>query len=42
MDSSSCELSLCFCCMVRQKICCMPDDTTDIAATVRPSGLSLI
>ena len=42
LDSNSCELSLCFCCMLRQKICCMPDETTDIAATARPSGLSLI
>lgn len=29
----------CFCCMVRQKICCMPLDTTDIAAMTVPSTL---
>lgn len=32
-------MSLCFCCIVRQKICCMPLETTDMRATTRPGML---
>lgn len=41
LDSSSWDESLCFCCMVRHRICCMPDDTTDMPATSRPPVLLL-
>ena len=39
LASSSWLARLCFCCMVRQKICCMPLDTTEIAAMTVPSTL---
>lgn len=34
--SSSALLSECFCCMLRTKICCSADDTTDTAAIIAP------
>ena len=40
LAKSSWDDSLCFCCMVRQKICCMPLEMTDMAATAMPAGLS--
>lgn len=39
LASSSWLARLCFCCMVRQKICCMPLDTTDTAAIAVPKTL---
>ena len=39
LASSSWLARLCFCCMVRQKICCMPLETTEMAAMTVPSTL---
>ena len=39
LASSSWLARLCFCCMVRQKICCMPLDTTEMAAMTVPRTL---